>query len=225
MNALLPFLIVLSPPQIMSNPTQWYINTSMMSNRVFNGVVANSMLLRKGAGRGEPVAKGVASATQFRQGGSVLPRQLAQKAPEDKREQLARFFQTSIDLYQQTARKDGFPANDLAYAMEYFVVNNYHVYHNLVGSPNGVTMGQERAIYGQFQRILGANAGIRKMKDGEKQQATEALAIMFGMSYQANQSGDSKLREQSRELSRQGLEKLFGVPVDKIKVTDQGIEI
>jgi hypothetical protein len=220
MTVLLPLLLT----QIISNPTQWYINTSMMSNRVFNSVVANSMLLRKGS-PGGPVAKAMASAMQFRQVGSLLPRQLAAKVPAEKRDQAVRFFQISIDLYRQTARKDGFPSNDLAYALEYFVVNNYHLYHNLIGSPNGVTMPQERAIYAQFQRILGPNAEIRKMSDAQKQQTTEALAIMFGIGYQANQTRDPKLVEQSRDLAKQSLEKLFGTSVEKIKITNQGIEL
>jgi hypothetical protein len=48
---LLFFASVDASAQIMSNPAQWYINNQIYSTRVFNGVVANSMLRGK-AGRG-----------------------------------------------------------------------------------------------------------------------------------------------------------------------------
>lgn len=255
--------VITAPAQIMSNPAQWYINNSMYSTRVFNGMVANSML-RKGA-RGKTSRKtagAVKSAsdktavdhTIFRQAATnSLPKLLAAKSGAQQR-QAEQFFDSLIDLYRQTASKDGFPANDLAYAFEYFVVNNYQIYHDLVNveyekDPRArrgrdgfdrieiinqkkllqVTISQERAIYNQFKTMLAANPEVQKMTDAQKQEAAELFAIMFGVGYTGYMSGidkeDETLTEQARQMAKDGLEKLLGVSVEQIKITDNGLEL
>ena len=209
----------------MSNPTQWYINNQMYSMRVFNSALANSMLLKRGAKAPVKKAPAALRASQFAFTASILPKMLAAKAEPGKRAGMERFFESHLDLYRQTARKDGFPSNDLAYALEYFVVNNYHLYLGLIGSSNGISMPQERAIYLQFQQVLASNPGIKQMTGRQKQEVTESLAIMFGLAYQAQQSGNAEWAAQSRQVAKAGLEKLLGVSMEKIRVTDRGIEI
>jgi hypothetical protein len=216
--------------QIMSNPSQWYINNQMYSTRVFNSMVANSMLMRKGGKAATKITPAASKATAFKPAASILPKLLASKTEGQNRTQMERFFQSHIDLYRQTAAKDGFPANDLAYAFEYFVVNNYHLYHVLIGSPNGVSMVQERAVYNQFKQILASNASIKKMTNKEKQEAAEVLAILFGVSYNGylgrNQGSKGEdVYRQCREMAKQGLEKLLGTSIDNIKITNKGIEL
>jgi hypothetical protein len=241
--------------QIMSNPAQWYINNQIYSTRVFNGVVANSMF-RRGANRQNPSRqqnKQARDFTSFRAApNNTLPKMLAGKSPGGREtEQILDGF---IGLYHQTAQKDGFPANDLAYAFEYFVVNNYMVYHDLYDLPaekdprlkrarDGferielanqkrllqVSIAAERTVYNQFREVLAANAEIQKMTDAQKQEATELLAIMFGINFAVYQKGindgDDKLMQQARELSKQGLEKLLGVSISQIKISESGLEI
>lgn len=249
-------LVLPTEAQIMSNPAQWYINNQIYSTRVFNGVVANSMLRRKSTStrmRKNPAAKTVKPAvdyTLFKPApASLLPKQLSAKSGGNEQ-----VFETLIDFYTQTARKDGFPANDLAYAFEYFVVNNYQLYKDLIDLPadkdprakrardgferiailnekrlEQVSMPQERAIYRQFKEMLAANADVQKMTDAQKQEAAEMLAIMFGINFTAYMKGindgDEKLADQARQLAKQGLEKLLGVPVAQIKITNNGLEL
>ncbi len=246
--------------QIMTNPAQWYINNQIYSTRVFNGVVANSML-RKGnrqarqnqSRQTNQSKKPTVDFTAFRATpNNSLPRLLAGNSQNAREtEQILDAF---VNLYRQTAQKDGFPANDLAYAFEYFVVNNYQIYHDLFDLPaekdprmrraiDGferiqiasekrllqISITQEREIYNQFREVLAANPEIQKMTDAQKQEASELLAIMFGVNFagymKGINDGDDKLTEQSRQLAKEGLEKLLGASISRIRITDGGLEI
>lgn len=251
------------PAQIMSNPGQWYINNQIYSTRVFNGVVANSMVDR--ARRGAAGAKGAAARpatpapepTQFRESANTtVPALLSANSSGIARTpaEARALFTSYIDMYRTTARKDGFPANDLAYAFEYFVVNNWQVYHDLVELPldkdprarrakdgfdriaimgqkrvEQVTPYQERAIYEQFRARLGASAEVRAMTDAQKQEATEMMATLLGVNWAVYMKGidalDDATAQQGRDMARQGLEKLLGVPIAKIHLTNRGIEL
>jgi hypothetical protein len=258
-------LVAASPAaaQIMSNPAQWYINNQIYSTRVFNGVVANSMLGKTGKGDARAGADKSGNAgpaadpTAFRETpGFSLSKVLAGRASANGQspQQAQRMFESYVALYKQTAEKDGFPSNDLAYAFEYFVVNNYHIVHDLMDVPyekdprakrgkDGferitimsekkllqVTIPQERAIYDQFRESLGKNPEILRMTDAQKQEAAELMAIMFGVNYAAYMNGinaeNEAATEQARQMARQGLEKLLGVPVGRIRVTNSGLEL
>lgn len=249
--------------QVMSNPAQWYINNQIYSTRVFNGVVANSMVDRaraKQAGGRAPATAPATPApepTQFRERATTtVPALLSANSSGIARTpaEARALFTSYIDMYRTTARKDGFPANDLAYAFEYFVVNNWQVYHDLVDVPlekdprarrakdgfdriaamgqkrtEQVTPYQERAIYEQFRARLGASAEVRAMTDAQKQEATELMATLLGVNWAAYMQGidalDDARAQQGRDMARQGLEKLLGVPIAKIHLTNRGIEL
>lgn len=254
------FSVIPATAQIMSNPAQWYINNQIYSTRVFNGVVANSMLRKRTNGNKTTRQNSVKSAnkqtidyTVFKSSpNNSLPKQLSGKsANKAETEQILNSF---VNLYRQTAQKDGFPSNDLAYAFEYFVVNNYQIYHDLVDLPADkdprakrakdgferiqilnqkkllqVSINQERAIYNQFKEMLASNTEIQKMTDGQKQEASELLAIMFGVNFagymKGINDGDEKLTDQARQLAKEGLEKLLGVSISQIKITNNGLEL
>ena len=257
---LLGFLVIPAAAQIMSNPAQWYINNQIYSTRVFNGVVANSML-RKSTNGNRARQNQTKSPNKTAPDYSVfkaapnnsLPNQLSGKSGGSKSE-TEQALNSFVNLYKQTAQKDGFPANDLAYAFEYFVVNNYQIYHDLVDLPADkdprakrakdgferiqilnqkkllqVSINQERAIYKQFKEMLQSNADIQKMTDLQKQEASELLAIMFGVNFagymKGINNGDEQLTEQSRQLAKEGLEKLLGAPISRIKITNNGLEL
>jgi hypothetical protein len=234
--------------QIMSNPAQWYINNQIYSTRVFNGVVANSMLRKSAKGIKTDYTVFKATPNNF------LPKQFAAKSGGNNRRETEQVFDSFVNLYKQTAQKDGFPSNDLAYAFEYFVVNNYQIYHDLIDLPldkdprarrakDGferiqimnekkllqVSINQERAIYKQFKDLLGSNAELQKMTDAQKQEATEMMAILFGVNFagymKGINDGDEQLTEQARQMAKEGLEKLLGVPINRIKITNSGLEL
>ena len=92
-----------------------------------------------------------------------------------------------------------------------------------------VSIGQERSIYHQFRESLGRNPEIRQMRDAQKQEAAELMAIMFGVNYTAYMkgidSGNDAATEQARQMAKEGLEKLLGVPVSRIKITSTGLAL
>ncbi len=257
---ILSFLVIPATAQIMSNPAQWYINNQIYSTRVFNGVVANSMLGKRTNGnkttrqnQTKTPNKRTTDYTVFKAvPNNLLPKQFSGKSGNQREtEQILNSF---VNLYKQTAQKDGFPSNDLAYAFEYFVVNNYQIYHDLVDLPADkdprakrakdgferikilnekkllqVSINQERAIYNQFKEMLASNAEIQKMTDVQKQEASELLAIMFGVNFagymKGINDGDEQLTDEARQLAKEGLEKLLGVSISQIKITNNGLEL
>ena len=127
-------------------------------------------------------ASGATSPSAFAHtGNSILPAALAERATNgsvDKRT-AQQFFESQVDLYRRTAASDGFPPNEIAYALEYFIVNTYMTYHDLHDVPYEKdprvkrgkdsfdriaiinqkkalkpTMLQERAVFGQMWRAL-----------------------------------------------------------------------
>lgn len=250
--------------QGMQSPGQWYINQNIYSTRVFNGVIANSVIDAK---RNAPTAASAngtsanapakpADVTRFVPAAArIAPTRMAnrQAGSADLQRASQASYDAHLDLYERTARNDGFPANDLAYAYQYFAVNAYQVYHDLVNVPldrdpylrnarDGfdritlaarkrqaqVSASQERAIYEQFRRELGASAEVQRMSDAEKQEAAEMLAISFGVTFDAYMrainTGDDALRDEARRAARIGLEKMLGRPVEKIRVGYNGLE-
>jgi hypothetical protein len=159
-----------------------------------------------------------------------------------------------LKVYKKTAAGDGFPANDLAYAYQYFVVNNYNVYHNIVPMPTDldpdlrkaadmfdriyiletkkskrVTTYQEKLIYKQFKEGLSEDPKIQKMTDAEKQNSAEILATMQGLIFvmyeNALKNKDDKEIDEARKMAKEAMEKLFETSVDKIHISNFGFSI
>ncbi len=244
--------------QGMQSPAQWYINQQIYSTRVFNGVIANSMINGKRGLAAEPAAaqESVPEPTRFTPAPQrIVPAKFAARdaSTPATRATLQASYDAHVDLYEQTARKDGFPSNDLAYAYEYFVVNSYQVYHDLVALPldrdpylknaidgfdritlaarkrqEQVSLAQERAIYEQLRERLGASTEVLRMSDREKQEATEMLAVTFGVTFdsymRAVTTDDQAMLREARDAARLGLEKLLGRPIAQIRISTAGLE-
>ena len=247
--------------QISINPVQDYINKTTLLNNILSNARAADLSQRaqtngQTPGRAPGAGKGpAASPTAFQPSSrSLLPAVLAARTGGNSAQQqeAARFFESLLDLYRKTAEHDGFPANDVAYAMEYFVVNGYMTYHDLHDVPYEKdprvkrgkdsfdritiinekktlkpTLLQERAVYAQIQQSLAENAQVRQMSDQNKQELTELLAIMFGVTYSAYLKGvnneDDRLIEQAHRSAQSSLERLIGAPIDRIKIDESGL--
>ena len=245
--------------QIMSSPVQDYVNKTTLLNNILSNARATDMSQRaQTAGGSRSRAAGTAgssaSPTSFRHAGqSLMPAVLAQRsAGGGQQREAERFFESQLELYRRTATTDGFPPNELAYAMEYFVVNSYMIVHDLHDVPYEKdprakrgkdsfdrltiisqkkalkpTLTQERAVYGQMQAVLAANPGVAKMSDREKQELTELLAIMFGVNYATYMRGvdaeDERVLAQARQTASENLQRILGVPAAQIKIDDNGV--
>lgn len=231
--------------QLTINPVQDYINKTTLLNRILS-----NMRVTHGTGTG---AKGGVAAgavpkpappgpTEFRHLGSrILPKRFPKPAVSE----------SYLELYEKTARDDGFPANDVAYAMAYFVVNSYMTVHDLhrvdyahdpwakrgkdsferialMGQKKNMTPTplQERAVFRQFREELGKNPAIAKMSDGQKQEMAELLAITFGANYSdyVNAVGQDEeaAAAKARSQAAANLEKLFGFPAERLLINESG---
>ena len=168
-----------------------------------------------------------------------LAAMMSEKGNLDQQEETEQIFQQFIKEYRDVADKDGFPSNDIAYAMEYFLVQNYHVYYDILAgtrnaliidhskNPDVINMDQERTLYKQFRQMFEGNPNFKKMSNKDKQQFTETLAIMTNLVYTLYENGinndDAKLIKQARMMAKESLENLFDTSVDNIIVNDNGI--
>lgn len=243
--------------QLMGNPVQDYINKTTLLNNILGSARATAVSQRVQTNTPAPSTGGEAkptTPTAFKHSGrSILPTMLAQRAGTDAEKQEAeRFFESQLDLYKRTAITDKFPPDELAYAMEYLVVNSYMTFHDLHDVPYEKdprakrargsvdraqilaekkalkpTITQERAVFGQMTTLLSANPAVAKLGDREKQELTELLAIMLGVNYamymRGIETGDEKLLAQARETARQNIERVLGLPMARVKIDDSGI--
>jgi hypothetical protein len=188
---------------------------------------------------------------------NYLPKLLAQTGKGSLAEQreTEQFYNSQIEMYEQTASYHRYPANDVAFALLYFISNNYEIYYDLVTVPldkdpwakraakdsferlallntkksRKVTPEQDRAMYFQFKEMLSAQPEFKKMTDADKQKMTETLAIMYGVlqaSYlKAIDEEDENLIKQAHETAKESLEQLLGVPMAKIKINYAGLQL
>ena len=225
----------------------------MYKDMIVNG---KKVRVRTSNSRTPPPVKTAKSVTAFDlTGGRILPERLgstAGKSAADVRE-AKQTFDMFLNDYEKVALKDGFPANDLAYGFEFFIVTNYNIYNDFLErnpadkalmAPNGdpllalqrsystkarfVTMTAEKAVYQQIKTFLSANPAIVKLTDRQKQEFTEMLAIVsmtnFYMYETAGKNNDAKAFAKAQSAAKQSLENMLSVSADKIKITAKGLE-
>jgi len=178
----------------------------------------------------------------------------AGKGNAAEKSETEQFFNTLIANYKQGAPHHELPKNDLAYGILHFILVNYEVYYDLHNVPmekdpwakrakDGferiallnqkksrlTTTEEDRAMYYQFKKMLSAKPEFRKMTDEDKQKMTETLVITAGIvddGYRkAIDAEDEQLINQAHEMAKQNLEKLLGVPIDKIKINLSGLHL
>lgn len=176
---------------------------------------------------------------------AILPKQLARtERNANERIKAIRYYENLINLYQKVAKKDDFPPNSVAYAFNYYVVNNYHIMHNLLstkvrvssisptdGMPRTgktVSIQQEKTLFRQFEALLSEDPSIRQMTDKEKQSITESLAIMtnecFKLYEYALENDDKDVLKRAQDNAFENLVQLLGERAVRLRITDRGME-
>lgn len=244
------------------DPVGDYLSRTWTTNQVISSTLSSQMFMdaakrragvRSGSTAGRPNAPAQLGPTQFRPSGYVLPGVIAglEQGDANAKAEIKQAATGLLDLYHSTAKKDGFPSNDLAYAFEYFVVNNYIYANDLmdvyadpkiaaIADPYArlqaysekklqqVTITGERAVYGQFVQVLSARPEVKKMTDRQKQETAELLALMTGIAYSRYTAGmqnrDQEVMERGRQKAKDNLEKLVGVSADRIRISDSGLQ-
>lgn len=243
---------------MLTNPVNDYINKTTLLNNILSNARAVDMSQRMqngGVSEPRPAAEAKATPTQFKPGGApFLPSRLAGSAGASaaQRQEAETYFRSLLTQYEETAQHDGFPANDVAYAMEYLLVNGYMIYHDLHEVPyekdptvkrtsdplerlqlmaqkraRKPTLGEERAVFAQFQVALAAKPEMQKMSDQQKQELAELLAITLGMDLtaylKALNAEDEAQIAQARASTKAHLETFFAMPIDAIKIGAKGL--
>ena len=120
------------PPNMFENPV---LQRSMVNNNIIatgiNGLIRSQMMRNTVRGGKTTRKTAAADPTSFSNSPTnSLTKTLTDKSANnpEQQKQAAALFDSCLKMYWETARKDNFPGNDLAYGFEYFVVNNYHVY-------------------------------------------------------------------------------------------------
>lgn len=169
--------------------------------------------------------------------------------------QAEQFYNAQIADYEWIATNHHLlPANDVASAFVNYILINYQVYYDLYdvrvekdpwakrarsNSERTVLMNekkslvttedQDRLMYYQLKKMLSAKPEFRKMIDRQKQEMTETMAIMSGIvkvNYlKAIEDEDERQIQQAHEAAKAGLEKMLGVPINKIKFNPSGLQL
>ena len=115
---------------------QQQVFQQMAFGKMYKDTIVNGkkVRVRTSNSRTPPPAKTVKSVTTFTPaGGRILPERLGSAAGKSAAEirEAKQTFDVFLNNYEKTALTDGFPANDLAYGFEFFIVTNYNIYNNL----------------------------------------------------------------------------------------------
>lgn len=205
------------------------INQSMAVNSGDSSGRTNSSRTRTGGptttgGRaGSPAA---AALTTFKPvAPSIMPQRLAAqmgRTPQE-RDKLEKFFTLLLTDYKELAVKRGAPLNDVARASSFAVGTSYDVYY--AGSPLGDKAFQ--AARRQMYEAMAESPKFRAMGDRERQEMYESYIILgqfVSAAYEsANHANDKALADKMHDLARILLEGAFGVPVERLRFTDEGV--
>jgi hypothetical protein len=176
-----------------------------------------------GGGMGHPVAAGQ---TTFKPvAASIMPQRLATqmgRTPEE-RDRLEKFFALLLTDYKNMATQRGAPLNDVARASSFAVGTSYDVYNE------GCLLGDRafQAMRAQMNAEMAASPKFQALDDRKRQEMYETYIIMgmfVSAAYEsANNTNDKELADKMRKLARIQLEGAFGVPVERLRFTDEGV--
>lgn len=174
-------------------------------------------------GTGHPIA---AVQTTFKPvAASIMPQRLATQMgrTSEERDRLEKFFALLLKDYKEMATQRGAPLNDVARASSFAVGTSYDVYNE------GRVLGDRafQAVRGQMYEALAASPKFRALDDRQRQEMYESYIILgqfVSAAYEsANKTGDKELADKMRKLARIQLEGAFGVPVERLRFTDEGV--
>jgi hypothetical protein len=158
---------------------------------------------------------------------AFVPRQFAAllgKTSEQRR-YIEDVLTKCLNNYTDIARRKGVPLHDVARATSYYILTNYIVY----SQEKALTQTEMDATQKMVRGNMAQDETFRRMSDRQKQEAYETLIVLAGLvdlGYgTARQSGNERMAAPFREMAKQNLETLLGVPVEKIHFTNAGLEI
>ncbi|MDH3529322.1 MAG: hypothetical protein OEQ28_07135, partial [Acidobacteriota bacterium] len=176
----------------------WTYNRSMsnleLARIAMQGEINKRLLNNSGTVRTARKKVVATGRTSFNSDGRhLLPGLIADqsKGTEAEKADLKNALEQALRFYENIALQKEYPANDLSFAMLYYVINNYVIFRNidpaatdisgepqyLVGGFYSPLFSHERALFAQLKNQLLSDKTIAGMEDRDKQIAAEMLAI------------------------------------------------
>ena len=158
---------------------------------------------------------------------AFVPQQLAARLGKTsgERQYIDEILTKCLNFYTDTAQQKGVPLHDVARAVNYYISTNYYVYSQGKGS----TQKQMDATRDMVRANMVQDENFQRMSDRQKQEAYETLIVLAGfvdLGYGTGaKSSNELLTKPFREMAKQNLETLLGVPIEKIHFTDAGLTI
>jgi hypothetical protein len=142
----------------------------------------------------------------------------------DSRTELAEAFDGYLRAFDEQARRDREPSNDVGRAAAFFVMVNY-----FAATGREPTDAQADGAQATFRAGLAGNAGFARMSDRDRQRLYESLVILGSFPLagvvQAGQRQDKEQEKRFRDFAAELVKTLIGVPVEKIQLTKTGFRI
>lgn len=143
--------------------------------------------------------------------------------PADRR-QLAAAFTSYLRDFDEQARKDRKPSNDVARAAAFFVMVNY-----FAATGNEPTDAQADGADAVFRAGLAESEAFARLGDRDRQRLYEVLVILgtfpLAAAVQSAHTGKAAQEQMFRDFARELVTTLLGVPVEKIQLTATGFRI
>lgn len=157
---------------------------------------------------------------------SIMPQRLAKEMGKTHSEQakLEKFFTALLEDYKEMARERKAPLNDVARAVSFSVGTCYDVYNEnrLLGTRPFEAMRE------QMREAIARNEKFQKLDDRKRQEIYENYIItgMFVSVMYENfvKNKDRERAAKMREVGREHLERIFGVPYNQLRFTDAGVK-
>jgi hypothetical protein len=140
------------------------------------------------------------------------------------RQRLSEAFDGYLRAFDDQARRDREPSNDVGRAAAFFVMVNY-----FAATGREPTDAQADGAQAIFRAGLAGNPGFAQMGDRDRQRLYESLVILGSFPLagvvQAGQEKAAAQEKTFREFAAELVKTLIGVPAEKIRLTGTGFRI
>lgn len=166
----------------------------------------------------------------------VLPPMLVAQEKPEARDEARKFYDALLAAGQGKMRQLFKPSEQeakqqsVAQAMTYAIVTFYTAAKTSSGSPSeaGWTPQNIAGLEKQFTTLLGSDTKFRASSAQQKQTLYEGAVLMATMigylNSEAQKSGDAKMQAKVREAASGALQNIVGVPAERVRLCDAGLQ-
>jgi hypothetical protein len=157
---------------------------------------------------------------------NLMVKELADTLATDagSRQELSAAFVGFLRTFDEQARRDREPSNDVGRAAAFFVMVNY-----FAATGREPTDAQADGAQATFRAGLADSQGFARMADRDRQRLYESLVILGSLplagALQAESEKDKAKEIMFRGFAAELVKTLIGVPVEKIRLTATGFRI